>query len=667
MDEFLINGKPLPLNGSTERFDITPSGEIGFECSIVAPGRPIHVAIIVVVVFFCVVLVVIVVVFVVLRRKKLKQAKAESGASHIKQNGTLSSKSNGGILDKTDPGHVRSQQDSGFTENEELNEEDIIRQHIEEELASSQVYSHQHPDFSGRANPKPDLVGPEIQGLRPGDIVLENGGVFNAGYQDEMPEHYDIDAASSIAPSDLVDVVSHYKRYRTGMLDNGKYHPHHHHHHHHHHHQNPHPHRPPPHRHTPSPGNLLGKGQDSTTSASRQSPASLSSHTSSPSSMMGCHPNSAFVRQGPLPRPPQMGKSLDQHNYNHRDRITPNSVRSTPLSGITALYPSNLSDSSQSERAPPGSRSNSRLRQPISQLGLRGTPTVGLSFDDINRLNTHDKRSPLSPTMDALSSSSEEPVRNHVNRTDFTHTDLRDPRAMMPPDSSSEDESVNDSFTISEFEYDNDRMRNDFTNPRRLVQRQAPPSGNDTDTSRSHQCRSSHDTSDTNPNDSFSTFFTSDDERGNKDGQQGLKLPPNALNLEYLLNWGPNYEHLVGVFDDIAQLPDTNKVSRVPQRRTPTPNQNHRPTTPSRAHTPSSHPPSQASSKAPTPLSKPGTPSTPLPVITEHSSPRPDYSLHSSPRHGPHNGYVEELHVLGPGQDDGTITNSLESLPEEYV
>jgi len=37
----------------------------------------------------------------------------------------------------------------------------------------------------------------------------------------------------------------------------------------------------------------------------------------------------------------------------------------------------------------------------------------------------------------------------------------------------------------------------------------------------------------------------------------------DALSWDYLLNWGPNFENLVGVFIDIAELPDS--ASRVPR------------------------------------------------------------------------------------------------------
>jgi len=39
----------------------------------------------------------------------------------------------------------------------------------------------------------------------------------------------------------------------------------------------------------------------------------------------------------------------------------------------------------------------------------------------------------------------------------------------------------------------------------------------------------------------------------------------DALSWDYLLNWGPNFESLVGVFIDIAELPDsTSRVPRLP-------------------------------------------------------------------------------------------------------
>ncbi len=115
------------------------------------------------------------------------------------------------MLDKTGT-DSRSHGDSGFTDGSggsggvgpggaDLSEEAIIQQHIARQLAAGH-YSEREVGGGG-GPPKPDLVAPP--GGSP-DMY------DNAAYIDEPPEHYDIENASSIAPSDLVDVVAHYNR-----------------------------------------------------------------------------------------------------------------------------------------------------------------------------------------------------------------------------------------------------------------------------------------------------------------------------------------------------------------------------------------------------------------------------------------------------------------------
>jgi protocadherin Fat 4 len=45
--------------------------------------------------------------------------------------------------------------------------------------------------------------------------------------------------------------------------------------------------------------------------------------------------------------------------------------------------------------------------------------------------------------------------------------------------------------------------------------------------------------------------------------QNGASPSATTLGWDYLLNWGPNFESLMGVFKDIAELPDSVN-SRVP-------------------------------------------------------------------------------------------------------
>lgn len=62
----------------------------------------------------------------------------------------------------------------------------------------------------------------------------------------------------------------------------------------------------------------------------------------------------------------------------------------------------------------------------------------------------------------------------------------------------------------------------------------------------------------------MSTLVASDDELGGPLYRPGTGSPPTTgLGWDYLLNWGPNFESLAGVFKDIAELPDSVN-SRVP-------------------------------------------------------------------------------------------------------
>lgn len=132
-----------------------------------------------------------------------------------------------------------------------------------------------------------------------------------------------------------------------------------------------------------------------------------------------------------------------------------------------------------------------------------------------------------------------------------------------PPDTSSESGS-NDSFTCSERDSENDnaKIRNDvgpvaaqrrLPASRRAAAAAPPVSGDtdqDTDVSRTLTKSPGSDSN----RDSLSAFFTSEDELPKSPAS---KLLNGGLNLDYLLNWGPNFSKLVGVFQDIAQLPDT--------------------------------------------------------------------------------------------------------------
>lgn len=589
ISEFRLNGGVLPFSGSTARFVAEPIGEAsnvscagGLLGATSGPG--VHVAVIVVVVFIAIVLIVIVATILVIRMRRRNK---EAAAKAPKVNGSVVSKSNGAILDKAGSDN-RSHQDSGFTENGDLPEEMIIQQHVQRELASRSFNEREVREQFGSS--RPDLVSPEMGGVNGG---LDNIGVDNNGYAEEPPEHYDIDNASSIAPSDLVDVTGHYKKYRQSGNNNT------------------HQYNLPAlkGRHTPSPANVLGGGVPGKPFPIRESPLTVN-HRQSPAvvGFIGPHHRdspslhaSTPLARGMSPLPHMNGMASRQHTpnphgpppppispvgLNNLSRASPavidrrttsplshnqltrgqspmhmrdkrmsplpqgiSSTRSTPING---LYPSNASNSStgyHSDRMHP-SRPNSRIKQPINQLGMRATPTRGLTVEEVERLNARSKPSPIS-TLDVGSSSSDDmPRKNLVSRSRTPVSPFDPGRALQmepPPDSSSDDGS-NDSFTCSEFEYDNDKVKNEYTPNRTTFPKLMEVSENDdTDVSRTFTPNGS----DSNREGSLSTFFSDDDVP-----RPSSKLLNGALNWDYLLNWGPNFEKLVGVFKDIADLPD---------------------------------------------------------------------------------------------------------------
>lgn len=542
IDEFRINGFVMPFMGQTDRFEVLTLGSSNQTCEAVlamTSSKPsFHLAYIVIIIFFAIVIIIIITVFLVLRYRRKQKGKPPTA------NGNITSKSNGGILDKA--GDSRSHQDSGFTEGGNFCEEAIIRQHIADELATQSFNEREVSDHL--TSSRPDIIGREI-GLahsRDNSLLLDRSSMDNMAYCEEPPEHYDIDNASSIAPSDLVDVVGHYKRYRNGML-HPKYKGG----------SSKHPHAGPlggqPIRESPS-LNRDSPVASQSTPYNRVSPASLGS------------------RQSPITMPVTSPLTVDNVNnlsnplnqlsrnspLNQLNRQTPLSYlhdkylhdkRMSPLSVEHSLFPSNVSNNSYNDY--PATRPTSRLKQPINQLGIRGTPTRGLTVQDVERLNARSK-SPHSP-MDALSSSSEAPSRDKYRNANAGRMPAFNPASILPPDSSS-DECSNDSFTCSEFEEDY-KVRNDYQpNHLRFPQLVETDENEDTDASRTF----THNGSASN-RDSLSTFFASEDEQ--QQPRPSSKLLNGALSLEYFLNWGPNYEKLVGVFKDIAELPDAGAAS----------------------------------------------------------------------------------------------------------
>lgn len=171
--------------------------------------------------------------------------------------------------------------------------------------------------------------------------------------------------------------------------------------------------------------------------------------------------------------------------------------------------------------------------------------TLGLTAEEIERLNARPRNSSLVSTLDAVSSSSDDnPEKNKLAELLETNTEL-----LEAPDSST-DESGNDSFTCSEFEYDNyDKVQRDFGPGNMIFSKLAEEDNeNDEDSAKTYDGFDSF-------RGSLSTLVASDDDLSNLSSYK----PANGsmLGWDYLLNWGPNFQNLVGVFKDIAELPDT--------------------------------------------------------------------------------------------------------------
>lgn len=176
-------------------------------------------------------------------------------------------------------------------------------------------------------------------------------------------------------------------------------------------------------------------------------------------------------------------------------------------------------------------------------------PGMSLTAEEIERLNVRPRTSSLVSTLDAVSSSSEAPrgsVHNHLSHLHHS------PIPETHHSSSTTDESGNDSFTCSEIEYDNASLAGDKYKQNEPESRRS----NSSISNKNNIAPPSYDGFDSSYRGSMSTLVASDDELG------GLYRPPTgsstntALGWDYLLNWGPNFESLAGVFKDIAELPD---------------------------------------------------------------------------------------------------------------
>ncbi|KAF7252592.1 Protocadherin Fat 4 [Varanus komodoensis] len=379
-------------------------------------------------------------------------------------------------------------------------------------------------------NPKPDIIERENPYLifDETDIPHNTETIPSAPLASPEPEieHYDIDNASSIAPSDA-DIIQHYKQFRShtpkfsiqrhSPLGFAR--------------QSPMPLGASSLTYQPSYGQGLR-----TTSLSHSAcptPSHLSRHSPAPFSK-----SSTFYRNSPareMHLSIREGSPLEMHN----------DVCQTGLFN----YPTRLGRRSKSPQmmSTHSSRPGSRLKQPIGQSPLESGPPVGLSIEEVERLNTPRPRNPSICSADHGRSSSEDDCRRPLSRT-------RNPADGITAPESSSDSDSHDSFTCSEMEYDREKP---------MVYNSRMPK------------LSQVNESDADDEDNYGARLKPrryPGRRGEGGGPVGAQAPPPSIhdntsplklgpqggnfNWDNLLNWGPGFGHYVDVFKDLASLPE---------------------------------------------------------------------------------------------------------------
>ncbi|ESO93788.1 hypothetical protein LOTGIDRAFT_105163 [Lottia gigantea] len=538
ISEFRIDNKKLPFDGKTEKYSITVNGSVesgckalclnnpcgdgntcivsgeAFVCKQIAkPSGGLDIGIVVVIVFFIILIIVILIVFILFRRKR-SLFPCKGGDKKV-------TKSNGVMARDNADSTLRGMPIYG-TRNEDL---------LQNQLTEDVTYQK-----NSALSSRPDLIGSNFvgrPGSRPqmfedGTVIIENGELEHINVQDdEMPEHYDLENASSIAPSDI-DVIQHYKQYRNGDT---RYKPN---------------FNKTHHRSRESPLNLRSPSAMSRDSPNvhkfhnnahtRQSPVSLSGSALSMPSRPNPHLNTNGINR------PASAQAVYMHGTHHRNSpITQLNIRQNPASQHNSSRSSLGSHHSHSTNS-------SVPRNNLSKPMRNGKPkhVKGLTVEEINRLNA--RPGPPSPAsmLEAVSSSSDELKRKRKMKP-VEHIDGT--ILLEPPDSSSSDSGANDSFTCSEFEFENDHRKNDF-DPDTMIFSKLTEVENENDDI-PVPIRSNSDGMHSNCDSFTSTIMSSEEHFLPQKGPHG------AFNMDSLLNWGPNFDKLVGVFKDIALLPDS--------------------------------------------------------------------------------------------------------------
>ncbi|XP_015586375.2 cadherin-related tumor suppressor [Cephus cinctus] len=563
LSNFTINNEIQPFNGSGSVFkDVVYHGKVNIGCrgpigiSAAAAPDPLSIGITLVIVFFVTLLVAILVSFVVFRlRRQNKEKSAPSGVN--KGNNTIMA---GNALVGSGSDNIMSRHENTYISDtsdlrgvSHMGPELISKKYKEREITNSE-HRPQRPDIIEREVTKSPPIRDEHPPLPPPTQSSLHSHEHNP--EPDMPEHYDLENASSIAPSDI-DIVYHYKGYRDGMRKYkatpppiGSY-------------ANHHKHTGQQHRHT---GPFPPRAMPPPTVGQPPGPAPKLLQSTplarlSPSSELSAQQPRILTLHDISGKPLQSAllATTSSSGGVGKDALNSNSERS-----LNSPIMSQLSGSTASRKAPQSNNEN---------VNNVASGPMGLTAEEIERLNSRPRTSSLVSTLDAVSSSSEA-------RGPPTHGPLHLHRRHTPPperlerhNSSTTDESGNDSFTCSEIEYDNNSLVGD----KRSDNIFSKPDDEEVTTRANESSQSTkpplppnvnYDGFDSSFRGSLSTLVASDDDLSTHMG--GLYRPTNngspstntALSWDYLLNWGPNFESLVGVFIDIAELPDS--ANRVP-------------------------------------------------------------------------------------------------------
>ncbi|XP_053734547.1 protocadherin Fat 4 isoform X1 [Synchiropus splendidus] len=384
-------------------------------------------------------------------------------------------------------------------------------------------------------NPKPDIIERENPYLiyDETDIPHNNETVPSApcapcnGPEADI-EHYDIDNASSIAPSDA-DIIQHYKQFRShtpkfsiqrhSPLGFAR--------------QSPLPLGATSYTYQPQYTQALRSTPLSHSHSACPTPNPLSRHSPAPFTKPSSFYRNTPTRELNLAR--REGSPLDLHNdmcqpppmFNYATRL-----------GRRSKSPQTMASHGHT------SRPSSRLKQPIEQIPLETGPPVGLSIEEVERLNTPRPRNPSICSADHGRSSSEDDCRRPLSR-------VRNPADGIPaPESSSESDS-HDSFTCSEMEYDREKPVSYSSRVPKLSQVNESDADDDDYGARlkprrypSRRAEGGPGMVQMPPTDQHYTL-------PHKISQQG-----GSFNWDNLLNWGPGFGHYVDVFKDLALLPE---------------------------------------------------------------------------------------------------------------